>query len=145
MRPDTYRWLAGLVLPLVAGCTAVPQPSSPQGGGSGQRPGIVVPPTRPAQTPQAGFRAPQVLHAAGLDGVIEQDAASLLRQFGNARLDVTEGDMRKLQFAGSACVLDIYLYPLRERGEPVATHVEARRPSDGHEVDRVACVAALRR
>jgi hypothetical protein len=39
----------------------------------------------------------------------------------------------------------VFLYPLQEGGEPVATHVEARRASDGQEVDRAACVAALRR
>ena len=30
-------------------------------------------------------------------------------------------------------------------GDPVATHVDARRSSDGKDVDRAACVAALRR
>ena len=53
--------------------------------------------------------------------------------------------MRKLQFSGQACVLDVFLYPLRPGAEPVATYVDARRPSDGVEVDRAACVAALRR
>ncbi len=77
--------------------------------------------------------------------MIRHDAASLLTQFGNPRLDVREGDMRKLQFAGEACVLDVYLYPLAPQGEPVATHLEARRASDGQDVDRAACVAALRR
>jgi len=58
---------------------------------------------------------------------------------------VREGDMRKLQFAGRACVLDVFLYPLREGAEPVATWAEARRASDGQEVDRAACVQALGR
>jgi hypothetical protein len=53
--------------------------------------------------------------------------------------------MRKLQFTGEACVLDVFLYPPRQGAEPVATYVEARRPSDGQDVDRAACVAALRR
>ncbi len=53
--------------------------------------------------------------------------------------------MRKLQFAGRSCVLDIFLYPLREGEEPVATWVEARRSSDGQEVDRASCVSSLRR
>jgi hypothetical protein len=77
--------------------------------------------------------------------VIEQDAASLIRQFGTPRLDVREGDMRKLQFSGQACVLDVFLYPLQPRAEPVATYVDARRPNDGADVDRAACVAALAR
>ena len=81
----------------------------------------------------------------GLEYVIEEDAAGLQRLFGQPRLDNREGDMRKLQFAGTACVLDVFLYPLRQGGEPVATHVEARRASDGQEVDRAACAQALRR
>ncbi|MBB5732011.1 hypothetical protein FHS61_001015 [Altererythrobacter atlanticus] len=85
------------------------------------------------------------MDSAGLDGVIRQDRAGLVQQFGQPRLDVAEGDMRKLQFAGQACVLDIFLYPLRPAGEPVATHVEARRASDGRDVDRAACARALQR
>ena len=79
----------------------------------------------------------------GMEGVLEQNAASLTRRFGAPRLDVREGDARKLQFSSQACVLDVFLYPLRNGAEPVATHVEARRASDGQEVDRVACVQAL--
>jgi hypothetical protein len=90
-------------------------------------------------------RAPQVQHIAGLEGVIEQDADGLQRLFGAPRLDVHEGDMRKLQWTGQACVLDVFLYPLRTGAEPIATYAEARRASDGQEVDRAACVAALRR
>jgi hypothetical protein len=140
---------AWLLLPLLAGCTAIPTPSEPQP--QPQRPPVVrppptsVPPTRPVQPPAAGFRAPQVLRLPGLEGVIEQSAAALVRQFGTPRLDAREGDMRKLQFAGPACVLEVYLYPLRQGAEPVATHVDARRASDGAEVDRAACVQALRR
>ena len=69
----------------------------------------------------------------------------MLNTFGPPRLDVREGDMRKLQFTGEACVLDVFLYPLRPGAEPVATHVEARRTSDGLDVDRAACIAALAR
>ena len=138
---------AFLLVPLIAGCTAVPPPSQPPT----RTPPVVrppstgVPPTRPIQPPQVGFRAPQILRLPGLEGVIEQTSAGLARQFGNPRQEVAEGDMRKLQFAGTACVLDVFLYPLREGGEPVATYVDARRPSDGAEVDRAACVQALRR
>ncbi len=81
----------------------------------------------------------------GLDAIIRQDADALQRIFGFPRLDVREGDMRKLQFTGEPCVLDIYLYPLRPEGEPVATWVEARRASDGAAVDRQACAQALSR
>lgn len=87
---------------------------------------------------------PRILSAPGLEGVIGAGPDDLARQFGPARLDVWEGDARKLQFAGRACVLDIFLYPA-EPGRPIsATYVEARRASDGQEVDRAACIAALR-
>jgi hypothetical protein len=41
-------------------------------------------------------------------------------------------------------VLDVYLYPLTQGAEPTATYVDARRASDGLDVDRARCVAALR-
>jgi hypothetical protein len=103
-----------------------------------------VPPSVPAPPPVAGFRMPEILRAPGVEGVIEQDADRLVRLFGTPRLDVHEGDMRKLQFAGSACVMDIFLYPLRPDAEPVATWIETRRASDGAEVDRQACIERLR-
>lgn len=81
----------------------------------------------------------------GLEGVIGKDETALANLFGAPRLNVKEGDARKLQFIGEACVLDIYLYPLRAGGEPSATYVDARRASDGLDVDRANCVAALRR
>lgn len=88
---------------------------------------------------------PQVMHLPGLESVIGAGSAALLRQFGQPRLDVREGDVRKLQFSGGACVLDIYLYPPKDGGDPVATHVDARRGSDGQDVDRAACAEALRK
>ena len=36
-------------------------------------------------------------------------ARHFARQFGAARLEVWEGDARKLQFTGTACVLDVFL------------------------------------
>ena len=81
----------------------------------------------------------------GLEGVIGATVGDLTRQFGTPRLDVWEGDARKLQFSGSACNLDIYLYPLAQGREPQATYVDARRASDGIAVDRVACARALKR
>ena len=85
------------------------------------------------------------MREAGLDGVIGAHAAALTRLFGQPQLDVREGDVRKMQFAGEACVLDVFLYPLRARAEPEATWVEARRRSDGLDVNRASCVAALKR
>jgi len=134
------------LLLLAAACTTVPA-SAPQQATAAPPPRAPqsIPPTRPAPPPVAGARAPQVLRLPGLENVIEHDAAALVRRFGDPRLDVHEGDMRKLQFASEACVLDVFLYPLHDGAEPVATHVEARRASDGQEVDRAACVAALQR
>lgn len=95
----------------------------------------------PATVPPPRAR---VQAAPGLEGVIGATPDDLIREFGPARLDVWEGDARKLQFAGQPCVLDIYLYPLTKGQDPQATYVEARRASDGQDVDRAACIAALR-
>jgi len=107
--------------------------------------------TRPAprQAPRRALAAPplapHVQSAPGLEGVIGASATDLARLFGPPRLDVMEGDTRKLQYVGVACVLDIYLYPPRQGGDPRATYVDARRATDARDVDRAACVAALRR
>ena len=133
-----------LLAACLAACTAIPpaeQPSRPPA-----RPPVTgVPPTRPVAPPATQFRPPEVQRIAGLEAVLEQDAATLQSLFGQPRLDLREGDVRKLQFVGTACVLDVFLYPLRTGAEPVATYVEARRASDGQEVDRVACAQALQR
>ena len=131
-----------LLLPLAAACTTVPGATP---GGAPPPESRPVPPSRPQQPAPQGFVVPQVMRLPGLEGVIEKDGTALANMFGPPRLDVKEGDMRKLQFAGEACVLDVFLYPLRPNAEPVATYVDARRSSDGLDVDRAACVAALRR
>jgi hypothetical protein len=103
-------------------------------------------------TPRQPVRAPtthrvpaaRVQQLPGLEGVIGATPAELTRRFGPARLDVWEGDARKLQFSGSPCILDVYLYPGAQGREPQATYVDARR-SDGRDVDRAACVQALRK
>uniref|UniRef100_UPI003084323B hypothetical protein n=1 Tax=Parerythrobacter lutipelagi TaxID=1964208 RepID=UPI003084323B len=83
------------------------------------------------------------MNLRGVDGLIGATAPRIVQQFGPPRLDVYEGDVRKLQFTGEACVLDIYLYPTSPGAEPTATYVDARRASDGLDVDRVACIRAL--
>ncbi|MBD3729803.1 MAG: hypothetical protein IE933_08875 [Sphingomonadales bacterium] len=105
---------------------------------------VPIPPTNPKPPETSGFRAAKVMSLPGLEGVIGANAASLQRQFGLARLDVWEGDARKLQFSGDACVLDIYLYPPAPGKEPTAAYLDARRASDGLDVDRAACVRALK-
>lgn len=99
----------------------------------------------PPDQATAGFRAPQVQHGDGIGGIIGQQASSLTRRFGTPRIDLAEGDARKLQFAGNSCVLDIFLYPLEAGGAQVATHVEARLKQGGGEVDRGSCIAAVER
>ncbi len=104
----------------------------------------IAPPRRLARPAPRRIPPPaQILAITGLERVIGATSADLIRQFGPARLDVWEGDARKLQFSGSPCVLDIYLYPAAKDREPQATYLDARR-SDGRDVDRAACVAALR-
>ncbi|ABD24599.1 hypothetical protein Saro_0150 [Novosphingobium aromaticivorans DSM 12444] len=98
-----------------------------------------VPRPAPVTRPYA-----QVQMAPGLEGVIGADALQLGRVFGPPRLDVIEDDARKLQWSGTACILDVYLYPQPGSSRPTATYVDARR-GDGRDVDRAACVAALRK
>ena len=81
--------------------------------------------------------------SAGLERVIGQDAAGLVRLFGQPDADIREGAARKLQFAGPICVLDAYLYPKENEG-PRVTYLDAREP-DGSTIDRASCVAALTR
>ena len=127
---------------LVAGCATTPPPARPAPASA--KPALTKPaPTRvrPARKPPPSAIAQVV---PGVEGVIGNDAAGLIRQFGPPRLDIVEGDARKLQFSGTACVLDAYLYPPAAGKEPLATYIDARRPSDGQDVDRAACIAALR-
>ena len=101
-------------------------------------PAIVPRPAAPARP------APRVMSVPGLEGVIGADGAGLVRQFGPPRLDIQEDDARKLQWSGTACILDVYLYPTGSGGRATATYLDARA-SDGRDTDRAACVAALRK
>ena len=107
----------------LAGCgtTAVPRPARP----------VVAP---PPVTPRI------VQH----NSLVGQRAGAALSQFGKPRLDVAEGAGRKLQFAGTACTLDIYFYAARAGAAPVATHVDARTP-DGRDAEVNGCANTLRR
>lgn len=138
-------------IPLVLALAAVVSACSSTGGRPGTT-GPRKPPSVREGKPREPVRAPvkrpppvaQVQQLPGLEGVIGSTTAQLTRQFGPARLDVWEGDARKLQFSGTACVLDVYLYPRAAGTEPQATYVDARR-SDGRDVDRAACIQALRK
>lgn len=129
--------IALALAPTLAACAA---------GTATQRP---APTTQPRPRTAAPVRTapppPRVQIAPGLEGVIGANRDGLIRQFGSPRLDVWEGDARKLQFSASACVLDVYLYPPATGREPEATYVDARRASDGQDVDRASCVAALKK
>lgn len=150
MQPRISRILTIGLIPFLGACAATAIP--PASTNPNARPPIsripqpTTPPPQVTTAPSAGgFIAPRVMNVPGLEGIIGADSAALQRQFGTARLDVREGDVQKLQFGGEACVLDIYLYPLRPGREPTATYVDARRASDGLDVDRASCAAALKR
>lgn len=121
--------IAGLALMLSA-CATTPE----------------VPPARaPAAVPDGAFRAPNVMRGLGAESVIGEGASSLTRRFGAARIDLVEGDARKLQFASETCVLDIYLYPMNAGTAPVATHVETRLRQGGGPIERADCIAQVER
>ncbi|HEX4847228.1 MAG TPA: hypothetical protein VFV30_03725 [Novosphingobium sp.] len=132
-RPVPVLALGLLLSACASGGTTTARPAPQTAGRVPVRVPVQAPPPRP-----------RVLTAPGLEGVIGATNADLVRQFGPARLEVWEGDARKLQFTGTACVLDVYLYPPAPGREPEATYVEARRASDGQDVDRGSCVNALR-
>ncbi|MEH3046547.1 hypothetical protein [Sphingomonas adhaesiva] len=81
---------------------------------------------------------------AGLQTVMGQDAAALVRGFGTPDADVREGTARKLQFSSAICIMDAYLYPAKTGAEPRVTWVDTRQ-RDGSAIDRASCVAALSR
>ena len=122
--------LLGLMLGGCAGGGGKPAPARPAAA-SAPRSSVVV--------------VPQVMSARGLEGVIGLPADALTRRFGQPRIDLAEGDARKLQFAGSACVVDIFLYPVAAGSEPTATHVEARLREGGAPADSGACIREVER
>lgn len=115
---------AALLLAGLAGCVSTAREAPP-----------VAPPI---------VQAAPVRQTTGLDSVLGRDARALIGLFGTPGLDIREGNARKLQFLGPACVLDAYLYPPRRGAEPLVTHLDARLP-DGRDMDRASCVAALSR
>ena len=122
----TMRLIFGLVpLATLAACGAATPAAQ-------QRPATFIPPPATAKI------------ATGLDRVIGKDARALVSLFGPAVQDVREESARKLQFAGSACILDAYLYPPSAGKEALVTYLSARVP-DGRDADKVSCVAALAR
>lgn len=122
--------IAVLLTGLLAGCARDGTPAAAS-----------YPAARLAPAPRsAGIVAPEVMAPAGLGGVIGSSATALTRRFGTPRIDLIEGDARKLQFVGTSCVLDIFLYPIAAAAEPTATHVAARLRQSGAAVDPGACI-----
>ena len=106
--------------------------------------GDYAPPVAEVSQPEPHLVHHAPPHDAVVNAVIGADADALIRQFGQPRLDIRDGDTRKLQWSGTACVLDAYLYPGDHGGRPIVTFVDARR-GDGRDVDRTACITALRK
>ena len=105
------------------------------------RPSVSTLPSEPVPVPQSvTVRAPQ---ESGIASVIGVHAGDLAARFGLARIDLKEGEARKLQFAGTRCVLDVYFYPVAAGTEPVATHVDARLRSTGADTDKAGCIAEV--
>ena len=126
------RSLAAVILALsVSACAS----------GSGNKVPTPVPRAPTVAPPAPGsFRGPPMPEVGGRAGIMGANAAALTQRFGEARIDLTEGDARKLQFRGSTCVLDIFLYPVSAGAQPVATHIEARLRKDGSSTDEVSCI-----
>ena len=98
--------------------------------------------TPPQPQPQPTPITPQPQVRGELMGLT---ASELVQRLGNPALQIREGQGLKLQFRGSSCIIDAYLYPPRDRSGPErVAHVDARLRS-GMDTDAGACVAALSR
>lgn len=103
----------------IAGCATAPEP--PQ-----------------AQQPVAITPSP---HVRG--DLIGLTASELVERLGTPALQIREGSSLKLQFRGSHCILDAYLYPPPSgAGVQRVAYVDARLHS-GADTDQAGCVAAL--
>ena len=69
-------------------------------------------------------------------------AHELIQLYGKPRLQIVEGEGTKLQFAGPACLLDVYLYPPPGGGAPRANFIEARN-AQGDGVNATSCAASI--
>ena len=108
---------------LLAGCATAPPPQQPQ-----QPRPVPVTPTPPLRGELIGMTA-----------------SELVQRLGTPALQIREGRSLKLQFRGSRCILDAYLYPpLDSSGPERVAHVDARLPS-GMETDARVCVAGMSR
>jgi hypothetical protein len=104
---------------LLAGCATRPETPPP----------VVQQPVPVTPAP----RVPTVLN--GLT------AHEVVQHLGRPALQIQEGNSLKLQFRGSYCVLDAYLYP-STGGQLRVTHIDTRTPA-GNNVAQAACISAL--
>jgi len=93
---------------------------------------------QPTPAPQPVQAVPVQRQITQLTGMTTRD---LTGHFGRPALQVQEGTSLKLQFRGTYCVLDAYLYP-GQNGVLRVTHVDTRNPSGAH-VDQGTCISAL--
>jgi hypothetical protein len=108
---------------LLAGCATAPTP----------------PPTRVPQ------RVPATPSPQLRGELIGMTASELVQRLGTPALQIREGRSLKLQFRGSRCILDAYLYPPNDLSGPErVAHVDARLRS-GVETDARICVAGMSR
>ncbi len=108
---------------LLAGCATAPTPTQPEL------------PQRVPVTPSPQLRGE----------LIGLTASELVQRLGTPALQIREGRSLKLQFRGSRCILDAYLYaPLNASGPERVAHVDARLRS-GVETDARICVAGMSR
>jgi hypothetical protein len=126
-----------IALSMLSACAA--EPSAPVQSPASKRPAARPPGRVPAIAPPQPIR-PQT----GVDRVVGKDARALIALFGQPVQDVRETGARKLQFGGSGCILDAYLYPPAKGREPIVKYVDARLP-DGRDTDRAACIMTLSR
>jgi hypothetical protein len=96
---------------------------------------------RPQETPAPQPPAPQQpQETSSLVGLTPQE---LVGRFGRPALQIREGSSLKLQFRGTRCVMDAYLYPSGSGGTLKVTHIDTRLRSGG-DIDQAACVFSLR-
>ncbi len=94
-------------------------------------------PAKP-ESPAVPTPSPQPREGGALIGLT---ANEVVNRLGKPALQIREGNSFKLQYRGSRCVLDAFLYPAGG-GQHRVTHVEARTPA-GTDTSQPDCVRSL--
>ncbi len=117
--------------------TSLPAPRSASGSTGAK-------PTLPAPR-QPGTISFERRVSGGVAGdMLGRTEKSLRAQYGDPRLDISEGDGRKLQYVTKKCVVDIYLYPPAAGKDAQVVHIDARDDA-GRDLDRDGCIQQLSR